>query len=221
MGTVTLGVDIGQRADPTALVVVEEEDRADITHYIVRMIERMPLGTPYPVVANRVVTVVRNLELRSRSYVPSKRDFRVKCIVDATGVGLPVIDLIREQGVYATAALFTSGEKLADRPRNVISIGKGFMVGRLQVLLQAGRLHLPISPEAKILVDELRDYEIKVNEHANASFNAPSGKHDDLVCALGLAVGEGKGGATEYSGTWLPDPYDDDDDEDWERGCVS
>lgn len=86
-----------------------------------------------------------------------------------------------------------------------------YMVGRLQVLLQADRLHLPITTEAAVLVTELQDYQIDVNERAHASFNAPSGKHDDLVIALVLSVGAGK----RYHGpasvtSWMAE-YDEDD----------
>ena len=46
MGHVTIGVDVGQRVDPTAIAVCERKD----DRYIVRHLERLPLGTPYPAV---------------------------------------------------------------------------------------------------------------------------------------------------------------------------
>ncbi len=203
-GLVRVGVDIGQRHDYTAVVVAEVEQRQDVDHYVVRLIERLPLDTKYPDVALRVAQVVLNLKERSRSLEDIDGDFMTQCWVDATGVGLPVVDLIREHGVSVTAALFTASEHLNEKPGQIVTIGKSFMVGRLQTLLQAGRLHLPITVEAQILVDELKSYEISVTPKANATFNARSGKHDDLVCALGLAVGDGRGRGGGTS-SWLPD----------------
>ena len=53
----------------------------------------------------------------------------------------------------------------------------------------AGRLHLPDTSEAHGLIDELLDYEIRVDENANDKYGAfRVAKHDDLVTALGLAV---------------------------------
>ena len=50
-----------------------------------RFLERLPLGTPYPDVVERVVKVTRAPELRDRCRVA----------VDGTGVGRPVLDLLR------------------------------------------------------------------------------------------------------------------------------
>ena len=54
--TVVIGVDIGQKRDPTAICVAEVErremaDRTE-THFNVRHLERLLLGTPYPRVAD-------------------------------------------------------------------------------------------------------------------------------------------------------------------------
>jgi hypothetical protein len=60
------------------------------------------------------------------------------------------------------------------------------MVSRLQALLQNGRLHLPRTPEAETLTEELQNFEIRVSEDANDRYGAfKVGTHDDLVTALG------------------------------------
>ena len=53
MGRVTIGIDIGQKHDPTAIAVVEAEQRADAWHFVGRLLERLALGTSYPEVAKR------------------------------------------------------------------------------------------------------------------------------------------------------------------------
>jgi hypothetical protein len=91
-----------------------------------------------------------------------------------------------------------------------VSIGKAWLVSQLQALLQTDRLHLPRTPEAALLAQELLDYEIKVSEDANDRYGAfRVGAHDDLVTALGLAAqGEKRRGGG--SGSWLPDPDADE-----------
>ena len=113
---------------------------------------------------------------------------RVELILDATGVGLAIGDMLRERALEPKLVLFTGSDKLNPQ-RGVTMVGKGWMVSRMQVLLQSQRLHLPRSVEAGVLTRELMDYRIDVSDDGHASFNAKSGTHDDLVIALGLSCG--------------------------------
>ena len=76
-----LGLDLGQAQDPAAIAVAEVP-KSDIH---IRHLERLPLGTPYPKVIERVTAIIEKL--------PS-----ADLVVDATGVGRPVIDQMRETG---------------------------------------------------------------------------------------------------------------------------
>jgi hypothetical protein len=155
-------------------------------HYTARWLERLPLDTPYPVVAGRLVEVVQSV--RKRAVGPTAT---ITLFMDATGVGQPVVDVLRGAGldVPIKAVYFTHGDRrLVDEDGN-IKLGKAWLVSRLQALLQTARLHLPDMPEAKALAQELLDYEIRVDENANDKYGAfRVGAHDDLVTALGLAV---------------------------------
>jgi len=188
--TITIGVDIGQKRDPTAICVAEREDREiegkQQVHFLIRHLERLPLGTPYPRVAERVARITDRVRARAGE--------RPTVLVDATGVGQPIVDILREEiptgrvvGVY-----FTYGDRRTEtgkgRQRQV-SLGKAFLVSRLQALLQCFRLHLPRTREAVVLTEELLNYELRVDENANDRYGAfKVGTHDDLVTALGLAV---------------------------------
>ena len=187
MGSLTLGVDVGQKRDPTAIALVEV-DRRELapfrteTHFIVRYLGRLPLGTPYPEVAARVAEVASRARGRG-GYAPT-------IYVDATGVGQPVVDLIAETGCGGSvvAVYFTHGDRRTEEGRRVI-LGKAYLVSRLVTLLQSRRVHLPEGDEARTLAQELQDYEIRVDENANDRYGAfRVGTHDDLVTALGLAV---------------------------------
>ncbi len=215
MGTeqlVIVGVDIGQKVDPTAIVVCEREwriteperwelpkrggmfDSGDAVKvpakgehvYVGRHVERLPLGTAYPAVAQHVAGVVEALVRRGVA--------RPRLMVDATGVGMPVVDLVREalrgRGRDLIAATFTHGDKYSQDNHYrhpTATVGKAHLVSRLQALLQTERLKLPRTPETDALARELQDYEIKVDADANDKYGAfKVGSHDDLVTALGL-----------------------------------
>ena len=185
-----IGIDIGQKRDPTAICVAQSERRHDpafggnARHFVIRHLERLPLGTPYPEVADRIQRIVHTIR--------RQQDESSEIYVDATGVGAPVVDLLKER-VSRMARLrpvyFTHGDRRTEEPRGPITLGKAFLVSRLQALLQTGRIHLPKTSEAEALSKELLDYEIRVDENANDRYGAfKVGTHDDLVTALGLAV---------------------------------
>ncbi len=186
-GSVTMGLDIGQKRDPTALAVVEAEQRPREDggaewHHLVRFLERLPLGTPYPDVARRVAEIAAAVAELATS--------EPTLYIDATGVGAPVVDVLREAGVKARLrpVFFTHGDRRAVE-NGEIKLGKAYLVSRLQTLLQGGRIHLPRTDEAEALAKELLDYEIKVDQNANDTYGAfKVGAHDDLVTALGLAT---------------------------------
>lgn len=187
---VNIGVDIGQKRDPTAICVAEKssrhvEGRAE-EHFIVRHLERLQLGTPYPEAAQRVGEIIDQLQPKVRG--------SLILLVDATGVGKPIVDLVGEQasGISLVAVYFTHGDRCESKwvdGHRQLSLGKAYVVARLQILLQRHRLHLPKTHEVEALAEELLKYEIRVDENANEKYGAfRVGTHDDLVTALGLAV---------------------------------
>ncbi|MEM8994377.1 MAG: hypothetical protein AAGF23_06240 [Acidobacteriota bacterium] len=191
----TIGADIGQKKDPTAIAVAEIDMRPSPlamqrkeAHFLIRHAERLPLGTSYPRVAERIGEICHGVKSRGGG------GSRPHLFVDATGVGQPIIDLLHDAALEAAAiwsTYFTHGDQRKECSRELrISLGKAFLVSRLQMLLQCGRIHLPKDhPEADALVKELLDYEIRVGKDSNDQYGAfRVGTHDDLVTALGLAV---------------------------------
>lgn len=188
MNPTTVGIDVGQRRDPTALCIAQAERRKDDdvwrVHFQVRNLQRLPLGTPYPEIATRLAKVVEQVEDRTN---------RTPLIyVDATGVGKPLVDLLREKVGWIYPVYFTHGDRRSEDDLSSgreIKLGKAYLVSRLQTLLQTHRIHLPKTAESDVLAKELQDYEIRVDENANDKYGAfRVGTHDDLVTALGLAV---------------------------------
>ncbi len=192
-GVVRLGVDIGKKRDYTALVVTSDEIRDGKHHFTTHSVERLPLDTSYPAVVDRIVEVMAKLQAKNeRRREAGELALRRELLIDSTGVGGALIDLVRENGLKPIAVTLVGGDLVNEHEPHRVSMGKGYMVGRLQVLLQTKRLRLPESAEAHILATELHDYTGQTTDNGHTAWNARSGQHDDLVIALGLSVGYGK-----------------------------
>src|SRR5260221_13924266 len=126
---------------------------------------------------------------------------------DATGVGRPVMELIENQlraspktdRAHLHPVVFNHGDRFVRggyESRGDV-LGKAYLGSRLQALAQANPplLKLPkTDPEAEAMMQELKDYRIKVTEDANDKYGAFAvGAHDDLVTAVGLACIEDPG----------------------------
>jgi hypothetical protein len=172
-----MSVDLGQAADYTAISVVErKEDTA-----LVRHLERLPLGTPYP---EQVQTVKRIFET-----ITTKRD-AVKLIVDHTGVGRAVVDLIKREGLMPVALTITAGNAPTKEGMSW-HIPKRDLISSLIVAFQTGNVKIAKSlPEAETLTRELMNFKLKVNlQTGHDSYEAwREGIHDDLVLSVAMAV---------------------------------
>jgi predicted NBD/HSP70 family sugar kinase len=106
---VLIGEDFGQRRSPAALCFAEVETREEATHHLVRHLERLPRGTPYPEVAGRIARITDRVSARTGE--------RPTVHVDATGVGQPVVDLLRDQvrSGEVVPVWFMAGERRTER----------------------------------------------------------------------------------------------------------
>jgi hypothetical protein len=184
-----LGCDLGQLADATALAVIERETvwsptaatverRPRRPVYNVRHLERLPLGVTYPAQAAHVARLLATPPLAGNT----------ELAVDSTGVGIPVLDLLRHAGLRPVGITITAGERVT-REGGDYRVPKLELVSRVQALLHAGELRIARAmPEATALTDELRDFRVTFNAVGYASFGARTGRHDDLVLAVAIAV---------------------------------
>jgi hypothetical protein len=102
-----------------------------------------------------------------------------RIVLDSSGVGDVIEDNVRKAGMP------TEGVKTGS-----VNI-KGELIEGLQVAIEQGHISLP--SELKWLWDELRQYTYKELDSGHIRYEAPSGKHDDGVIALALAVYAFKG----------------------------
>jgi hypothetical protein len=208
----SIGVDLGQRRDNSAVAVVERvrpvERRFDAVQWgwresgapdewVVRYLERIPLGTPYTAVTARVVEVARNPKLGGDRQLA----------VDATGVGMPVVDMLRAaQPGCGIAAVWITGGESERFDGKVWHVPKLELLARLQTLLETKRLRIAERMrEAGALRRELLDIQSARRPSGRLKVGAEgAGEHDDLALAVALAVWVGRRAPTGERGMRLP-----------------
>lgn len=190
---VYVGVDLGKRRDPSVFVGVES---GAVGHRYVDVlgIERMPLGTPYPEVVDRLGSLSRELK-------------RCCMVVDGTGLGAPVVDLIRKAqlGCEICEVTITSGER-ASGSGSKFNVPKQDLITGLQVLLETGGIRIARKlREADALARELANVRATPRNGGRVRLGADGyGQHDDLVMALALACWRAKRQLNHFGDGRLP-----------------
>ncbi len=184
-----LGLDLGQAADYSALAIARRQEERGVSSYQMPWLERFPLGTSYPAIVAEVVARVRQLAVQEPTVL------RV-LVVDATGVGRPVVDLLaRARPAARLVAVTITGGDTATHDGPQWRVPKRELVSTAQVFLQGRRLAIAAAlPEAATLTRELLAFQVKISaETAHDSYGAwREGSHDDLVLAVALALWAGE-----------------------------
>lgn len=186
-----LGVDLGQRKDHTAIVVVEQRvectgardaatfEYVRVRKFVVVRVEQVRLGTRYSSIVDRVETIAAALAGNGAT---------LTIAIDATGLGgvvtedlrrrrlggelLPVVSTGGNEGRYADGFFMTPKVEL--------------MMGLLRAFEVEGLCVAEGVAGWELLEEELMGMR-KVTGRAGMKF-VSAGKHDDLVMALGLAL---------------------------------
>ena len=204
-----LGVDLAQSNDYTALCVLERlekhvkhEGRFKLeTLYQAHYLERLPTGTPYPAQVEQIKKLYNAL-LAETKETP-------QLVVDKTGVGAPVTDMLRDARLNPVAVTITGGDSVTKDGRSY-RVPKRDLVSVAQVLLQSRRLEIARAlPEAQTLINELTAFKVSISLKGHDSYGNDAGSwreapHDDLVLATALACWYGEkaftsGGAYTFS----------------------
>jgi hypothetical protein len=175
------GLDVGQAHDPTALAIVEHETRTREPIYNVRELYRYPLGTPYPVISDQISERLRAAPLARNSLVA----------IDATGVGAPIVDLIKShRDIYDIYSITITAGTAVNKTGYQLTIPKRDLITKTAILLQQNRIRIAASlRDTPALLNELRNYRIKTSDSGHHTYApANSSDHDDLLLALSLAL---------------------------------
>lgn len=181
-----IGLDLGQARDYTALCIVEHLDGGECH---VRRLERTR-GTPYPQIITRVREIMGKLD-------------DAVLVIDATGVGAPLVDEFRDAGLYPIGVTIHGGDRVSHEGQTY-RVPKRDLVGALQILLQNGKLKIAPGPLSNILASEMLNFKVKIDpQTAHDSYSAwREADHDDLVLSVAMAVWWAK--QLPEPTTWLP-----------------
>ena len=196
-----IGLDLGQAQDFTALAIIQqppairETEEPEEIIYLLRHLQRFPLGTPYTEIVPAVAEIAKNPELGYSTLV-----------VDQTGVGRALVDMLKKEKMPSRLipVTITTGQTITKTEENFWHVPKKELVTDLQVLLQSRRLKIARDlPDADILVREMENFKVKITAAANEVFGAwREGQHDDLVLAVALACWW-----AESHPPWPPNPF--------------
>jgi len=186
-----IGVDLGQSEDYTALAVVERRETAGefdgalwahrrVETLWLRHLERVQLGTSYPDVVERLVRVAQTEPLAGQCTM----------VVDATGVGRPVVDQLKaaKPGCSILPVLIL-GVEWESQDRGCYRVPKKDLVTGLELLLE--NEHLAVAQGLRqwpALKEEMMEMKVRKTEGGREQFGVTrAGQHDDLVLATALA----------------------------------
>jgi hypothetical protein len=174
----TMGLDLGQRQDHSALAVLERLEDGEYRRYECRHLHRFPLGMPYP----RIVDAVETILLRP----PLVRQCRLA--IDATGVGVAVCDMFREAGMPYIGITITGGVDWRRDGRHWY-VAKHLLVSVVQKYLSSEALGISKRlADAPLLREELRNFRVKISKAAHEIYEAREHQSDDIVLAVAIAL---------------------------------
>lgn len=187
-----VGLDLGQSQDYTAISVVErvkvpllthgrvpqKEDVVYDTTYQVTYLDRLPLQTSYPDVVAHVRSLLDTAPLAGNSQL----------VVDYSGVGRPVYDLLVRARLKPVGISITAGDSWS-RDGGVYRVSKKILVSTLDARMNNGQLFVaPLLTNAEILKTELADMRRKFTDSGYQQVEARSGRHDDMVLSVAVAL---------------------------------
>src|ERR671916_2584694 len=192
-----VGLDLGQSADYTALAVVQTtyertEQRQLRKRLHLRHLERYQLRTPYTTIADGVAAVMRCEALNTDEYDPKRHRVarpKVELLVDKTGVGRGVTDILKERGLRFTGIVIHGGES-THKADGAHHVPKKDLVAALEVPFDRGTLKIAEGLELwPALREELQSFRRKQNpKTSHVSFEHwRESDHDDLVLAVAMA----------------------------------
>jgi hypothetical protein len=128
------------------------------------------------------------------------RKYRGRLILDATGVGDPIYDDLKQMYADIEGFKLTSASKTALIQRLIVGVeqkrvtwpGPGRPVGSVQLaacsnLRDFAHEGAKSAKEWDMLTAEMKRYEYEISPSGGITYNAPAGYHDDCVMALALA----------------------------------
>ena len=154
------GIDFGKLQDHSALAIMKIEDNTIKLFYM----HEFPFETPYTQVTGHLARANAKFHFQ-------------KTLVDQSGVGEPILEEIRNQGVdRVEGAKFTAETKEK-------------LLSGLKIVMEQGRLAFPYE---RRLCQQINEQQYSYSKSGHLQFNHPANSKDDMLWALALAVAASK-----------------------------
>lgn len=150
------GVDFGKLEDYSVIAILRRE--GDMLKLI--YLHEFSLGTPYSNVIGHLVRANQKFQFR-------------RVFVDQTGVGEPVLEELKAQGIQNVEGLtFTVKTKEE-------------LLTCLKLAMEQKRLKMPYH---RRLCEQINEQQYEYSKSGHLTFSHPAGSHDDMLWALSLAA---------------------------------
>lgn len=195
----TFNVDLGNQGDFTAysttFITEKFDDAPEVAgikriardtryYYWLDMLERIPLGMSYP-------EIIR--DVKNRMQASLLKNYRL--VVDGTGVGLAILQMMYEEGLDPLGICITGGNSVGvwrDPKGKKIgyTVPKRDIIMNMQAIFTGRRISiLPTAKDAKTFITELANYKLKISQNGTDTYEAWRDKiHDDLVMSTGIGL---------------------------------
>jgi len=170
-----VGVDLAKLRDRTVITTLESEITKGSEAHCVKDIRVLPGGLSY---------LLQAAQIAAYTDKPCFRTWGVKVLVDASGIGQPVSDILKEShGLKHSKVTITSGDG-----KNGNNVSRNYLIRTL--IKWIGQPNFFISSdieEAERLREELESLSIEYRKDGSASFYTNQ-DHDDCLMSLALCT---------------------------------
>ncbi len=183
--TFIISLDPAQLRDWSAVAVVDMQYRPDTRRFgysLIAMARKQ--GLPYDQIVDWVSRIYHKPEFNQQQ--------PPDLVVDSTGVGVAVVDMLHTRGLRLKAVTITSGESFSQQG-SAFHVGKARLIGTFLGAFDGGKVNvnpnMPIWPQ---LEKEMLSYRAEISAQGRAKFEAEQGENDDMLFALAMAVWYGE-----------------------------
>lgn len=179
-----VGCDLGEVQDYSALSVIErnvvfhDERGVFISEYALRELIRFPKRTSYPNIVEQIKLIFENPYIKTYG----------ELIVDQTGVGRPVMEMMVREGLNPIGVTITGGNKVTWVGGDA-NVPKSEIVSAFLVMAQTNQFH--VSSKLKLAKDfqrELEAFKVKINKRTGNEVYEGDEEHDDLVMCVAIPL---------------------------------
>jgi hypothetical protein len=198
-----ISVDLGTSVDFTAVAAISKEVygsqskddwsfhdgefwQEPKTTYSLLRIKRLPLGLDYTTIINHIAA----LKAQTDEYCQQFRPYHDSDLVlDATGVGRPVVDMFTKAGFKPVAITISGGQEPVNHGSRRWSVPRTTLLMGLRTAFEGGELMVNSNqPEAELLKREMGNLAPHYSPAGNLTFQHRVGQHDDLTLSLAQGI---------------------------------